>query len=286
VERKDGLIIPGSSRGFYVEGREDHLVPAFFENFTLLPDFQWLERVLDRLAVTRNGGIINASWSYSYSELIPGRGRPHADIVIMWRDDGGDALLVIEAKRPGCGPKGCGEKDDPANLYYLHYAAMRRIERRSQALLLDDSDLRTLPERVKSNPAVITWQDLIRIQLDFVTALSVDRQVKEWVIERLTAHYAELGLIAAKGPIPVARGDAASYAQIRALDAPDCIKDWLIGSELYFAARSPGGVIEPPYEWLANEPTILDYAREKRQTTAEREMPIWHLNGAGNLRPQ
>src|SRR5258705_6374957 len=95
----DGVAKPGS-RGFYVEGREDHLVPAFFENFALLPDFQWLDDLLSRLAIPHDGGISDAAWSYSYEEVLAGERRPRiADIVVMWRENKGEAILVIEAKR-------------------------------------------------------------------------------------------------------------------------------------------------------------------------------------------
>ena len=52
----------------------------------------------------------------------------------------------------------------------------------------------------------------------------------------------------------------------------------LIGSELYFAARNGSDVVQPPYGWLAMDPTISDYALGRRQSTADREAPIWHLN--------
>jgi hypothetical protein len=196
----------------------------------------------------------------------------------MWRDRGGDAVLVIEAKRPGCGRKGCGEKDDPTSRYYLHYAAMNGIARRSQALLIDERDIHNLPDHLRNGPSLITWQDLIRIQVDEVNALQIDREVKELVLQRLTAHHVDLGLIAPNALPPIARADAARYAVLRAMDAPDCIKDWLIGSELYFAARNGSDVVQPPYDWLAMEPTISDYALGRRQSTSDREAPIWHLN--------
>jgi hypothetical protein len=61
------------------------------------------------------------------------------------------------------------------------------------------------------------------------------------------------------------------------MDVPDCVKDWLVGSELYFAARNGTDFVQPPYDWLAKEPTIFDYSRERRQSTPDRRAPIWHL---------
>jgi hypothetical protein len=163
-KRVNGHFLRGP-RGFYVEGREDHLVPAFFENFALFPNFYWLECVLSRLSVAWTGTITNAAWSYSYEEVLPGERRPRiADVVIMWRDASGDGILVIEAKKPGCGRNGVGKKDDPSNTYYLKYRAMRLITRQHQALLMDERDLRWLPLEMKDSRSVISWQELIAIQ--------------------------------------------------------------------------------------------------------------------------
>jgi hypothetical protein len=124
-----GKVRPGN-RGFYVEGREDHLVPAFFENFSMFSDFRWLELLLKRLEIPFKDRIKNAAWSYSYSEFLPSHGcRPHADIVLMWRDAAGVAVLAIEAKKPGFAGAGISPKDDPRNGYYLGYTAFHDVSR-------------------------------------------------------------------------------------------------------------------------------------------------------------
>lgn len=274
-KRSNGSVVPGS-RGFYVEGREDHLVPAFFENFTLFPDFQWLQHLLARLGIPCEGRITGAAWSYSYSEFLPHLGhRPHADILVMWHDNAGKAVLVIEAKRPGCGRQGFGVKDAPANGYYLGYGAMRGIDRRHQALLVDEHDVRHLPDEMGRNPSVVTWQEVITIQREAVERTEVSQEIRELVLSRLEAHCAALGLASARTHPQGARVNVSRYAELRALKAPDCVKDWLVGSEFFFATRHPNGIVEPPYDWLAGEMTVSDYASQKLQTTREREQPIW-----------
>jgi hypothetical protein len=272
---ENGLFSP-RNRGFYVEGREDHLVPAFFENFVLFPDFLWLEDLLSRLGIHHQGGITNARWSYSYSELLPANGgRPHADLVVMWQDDIGNGVLAIEGKKPGCGRLGFGSKDDPTNGHYLRYQKMRSINRRHQALLVDDSDLRHLSYSANSMKTVITWQDLIAIQRDEAERLLVPEEIRSLVLSRLNAHYAELGLVSALASAYRATANVTRYAELRAMNAPGCTKNWLVGSELFFAVRNPDCVAVLPYDWLGAELTVFDYASRKLQTTRERELPIW-----------
>ena len=190
----NGIFAP-RSRGFYVEGREDHLVPAFFENFALFPDFYWLESLLKQLGIHFEGSIRRARWSYSYSELLPGKeGRPHADIVVMWHDNSGKAALVIEAKKPRCGRKGFGTKDNPSNGYYLRYQEMRSIDRRHQGLIVDKCDLRILPDDMQNMKAVVTWQELITVQRNSVKHMEISQEISDLVLSRLDAHYADLGL--------------------------------------------------------------------------------------------
>jgi hypothetical protein len=269
----DGLFAP-RNRGFYVEGREDHLVPCFFENFALFPEFIWLERILSRLGIPFEGEIINARWGYSYSELLPtNEGRPHADIVMMWQDDRGRAVVAIETKKPGCGRSAVGAKDFPSNGHYLRYQKMRPIDRRYQALLVDDGDLRHLPEDVRNSSGVVTWQELIAIQRGAVERTTVSNEIRDLVLLRLDAHYDALGLFSDQ----TYSGSACAirYEELRALNAPSCVKDWLVGSEVFFATRHPVSVVEPPHDWLAMEMTVCDYAKRKLQTTRDREQPIW-----------
>ena len=270
---ENGVFSP-RNRGFYVEGREDHLVPAFFENFTLFPDFRWLENVLSRLGINHQGSIRNARWSYSYSELLPHNGgRPHVDLIVMWQDDRGNGVLAIETKKPGCGRAGFGSKDVPSNGHYLRYQKMRSVDRRHQALLIDENDLRYLSNGAERMRGVITWQDLIAIQRDAVEQLS--QTVRNLVLSRLNAHFAELGFVSTHALAHPASANVTRYAELRALVAPASAIDWLIGSELFFAARYQDCVAELPYDWLAAEFTVFDYASRKLQTTRERELPIW-----------
>jgi hypothetical protein len=273
----NGVFRPGS-RGFYVEGREDHLVPAFFENFSLFPNFSWLERLLARLAIPCEGRITSAAWSYSYEEVLPGERRPRiADIVAMWQDDQGKAVLVIEAKKPRCGRTGIGDKDNPANGYYLKYREMCSFARRSQALLIDENDVRYLPKQMASTPAVVTWQELVSLQRNAAAALSITEDIRELLLSRLDGHYCALNLAPSQARPPIASGDNGRYDELRALNVPGCVRDWLVGSESYFAARNEGGIAEMPYGWLADEPAISDFASEKRQSTAHREKPVWRI---------
>jgi hypothetical protein len=271
----NGVFIP-RGRGFYVEGREDHLVPAFFENFSLFPDFSWLECLLARLGIPCEGKTENASWSYSFEQVLAGESRPRiADIVVMWRDNRGKAVLVIEAKKPGCGRGGIGMKDDPTTGYYLKYREMRSIDRTFQALLVDEDDVRYLSDEIKGSSALITWQEVSAIQRSAAAALEIPNDIRELLLSRLDGHYSALSLTPPQTYQPIASGNSARYAELRGLNAPDDLRYWLVGSELFFAARNEDGIIDPPYDWLCEEPTVLDYAHKKLQSTHHRERPIW-----------
>jgi hypothetical protein len=86
-----------------------------------------------------------------------------------------------------------------------------------------------------------------------------------------------LGVVRAQSPQINARADAQRYTELRGLIAPNSVKDWLIGSELFFAAHDANCIIELPYDWLAKELTILEYAVRREQSTAEREKPLWRI---------
>jgi len=271
----DGIFAP-RNRGFYVEGHEDHLVPAIFENFTLFPDFYWLECLLARLAILCDGPVGEVRWSYSYSELLPDKeGRPHADIVMMWRDNSGEAVMAIETKKPGSGRMSFGVKDNPSNGYYLRYQEMRSIDRRHQVLLVDERNLRHLPDELRSTPAVFTWQELVAIQRGAVERMEVSQEILELVLSRLDAHCAVLGLASARSHPESMCANVTRYAELRELNVPNSVKDWLVGSEFFFATRHPNSIAEPPHDWLAAEMTVSDYASQRLQTTREREQPIW-----------
>lgn len=274
--RQEGNTFKVGGRGFYVEGREDHAVPAFFENFTLYPTNVWFERILERLGIRCMGSVHRIAWAYSHEETLLGERRCRiADIVFSWRDDDGDALLVIEAKKPNCARLTLDAKDYPSNGYYLKYSSMKAHGRRFQALLIDDRNKTQLPESLQNSTAVITWQELAGIQCN--SARDLDRgNVQDIVLTRLSAHHLELEIGSALDP------SSPSSVNFGSLDwhsegLPQCLADWLVGSEQYFHHRNAGAKWKPAYSWLLSEPSILDYTLHKSQSTSDRQKLLWKL---------
>ena len=95
----DGSLRP-RARGFYTEGTEDHLTPTVFQTWAALGAPQaWLPQLLELFGLAPAGQVEAARWCYFFEEYTPVRMRPIADIVLAWRDEAGEAVLVIEAKR-------------------------------------------------------------------------------------------------------------------------------------------------------------------------------------------
>lgn len=269
----DEGVRPGG-RGFYVEGREDHLVPAAVENFAMFSDTVWFEEILRQVGHPPVGSVEDVNWTYSYEEKFPDSIRI-ADIVFMWRDAGGEAVLVFEAKKPGAGRK-LVEKDLPPNGYYLAFGAFQPIRRRYQALLLDQRDSDRLPDAARP---VLTWQSLLRIQVERAAALPIESDLRDTLIQRLKAHHAILGFGAI--PAPTVAGDEVAFARFESEPVDASLKAWLLGSELFFAARQKNAAISVPYRWLLQEKSASDYRAGKLQSTADRRRPLWRLDEPG-----
>jgi hypothetical protein len=271
-----GAIKPGG-RGFYVEGREDHLVPAFFENFSLFPDGSWLQRICSIAEIPTRGAIEQLAWSYSYEEVLPGERRPRiADVTIMWRDELGKAVAVIEAKKPGYSFSSLDEKDHPKSGYYLRYRAMSDVNRKHQLLLIDERDRRRLGSDLRDSPSVVTWQALAAIALDSALCLRIEAKTSDMVHTRLAAHFRQLGLFQDQIADAIA-DDVPDYARFRALAAGAQVLNWLVGSEMYFAVRKHDAIVTAPYAWLEQEHSAAEWKLRKLQTTANRCLPIWQL---------
>ncbi len=148
-----------TGRSVYKEGGEDHLVLSFFENFVVDQRHEWIGRIAQRLGLLQ-GKILAANWSYAFEERLSGEARPRiADLVLHWRDNSGNAVVVIEAKRPGGMPRsGLNEKDDPRSDYYMKYSAMREIPRKQQMLLISAKDKEKLSGELRSDARVLTWE--------------------------------------------------------------------------------------------------------------------------------
>src|SRR5258708_39778147 len=64
---KTGSWKLSSSRGFYVEHREDHIATILFHIWALFPDVGWVGKLLELWGI-EHGNISRARWSYSWEQ--------------------------------------------------------------------------------------------------------------------------------------------------------------------------------------------------------------------------
>jgi hypothetical protein len=266
-------IRPGG-RGFYVEGREDHLVPAFFEDFSLFPDFGWFEDLLRLADVPTRGAITRLAWSYSYESRVLSETRPRiADVVFMWEDRGGKGVLVVEAKKAMGNPT-ISEKDLPQSGYYLQYQAFHPVDRRHQVLLVGAEFAK---RALAGIGGVLTWQQLADLKLSAAMNLTnPSREIGDLIQTRLRSHHHNLHLTLEAVEIESGLFSENWQHDLTERGIEREIRDWLVGSETYFAARC-GILPKPPFEWLAAEGDAAWWRSARLQKTSERELPLWRL---------
>lgn len=259
-----------TNRSVYKDGGEDHLVLSFFENFVVDLKHMWVSRIAERLGLLA-GSVSVAKWSYAYEERVFGETRPRiADLVLHWKDDRGDAAVVIEAKRPkGIKPGILNDKDNPNSRYYLLYSRMLSIPRKEQMLLVDEMDVRKLPAELQQDPRVITWQQIAEIQRE-VFANITPPELRPAVMACLAAHHDLLGLPSTT-PSSV---NVSECVEVRP-DDNSAIGHWLRCCESYLAARAQSSQQAPPYDWLLKEPSREKLLSSRRQSTQVRELPLW-----------
>jgi hypothetical protein len=273
-----------NARGYYIEGTEDQLTPSLFETFTVLPVAAWVPAIMSRQGVQVAGTVKRARWCYAFEDPNASRGFRIADIVLCWEDDAGQAILVIEAKRPGTMP---GAKDLPDSAPYLEMPSLRKFQRRYYCLLVGDAQRSAAQQLTQEPQKIITWGDLMSIQISAADAATTSAELRFLLRAAIKWNSARCG-VGRSSSTPSAHDDASgtrtAYDRIRSLDAPTAIEHFLIGVESCAAAHR-GIMPEPPLEYLRNEPSSLDvYLRGKQhaagyQTTADRRISHWKLTG-------
>jgi hypothetical protein len=262
----------GPAQSAYSATSERHLVASFFENFALDKEYRWIQRLALRLNMLC-GTIHNAAWSYEYEDQLAiskrNGGPGIADVVVSWRDDAGDAVVVIEAKKPGgVRSVGLNDKDDPRRGAYLRYAKMQSISRRQQMLLVGHRDLARLPRELSKEPHVITWEELAAIQHECLIPYASERAAVFGAC--LQDHHSRLGLTVAP------RMCANTIAAINKNDPSVDITQWL-ASYLSYVNFTDQGESNPPFEWLRAEQGQDMIRAACKQTTAERERALWRI---------
>jgi hypothetical protein len=126
------------------------------------------------------GTVSAARWGYEVSgKDLSGKER-YADVVIHFRDEGGDGVILVEAKCPG---GGLTPKDfHPGS--YLDLDSFELTPRRRLIYLVDSADLVGVqgkiidPEKCSS---VLSWQRLGGLQIRLAHQLSCEQPLRDFI---------------------------------------------------------------------------------------------------------
>ncbi len=279
--RRDGEgWLPGS-RGAYVEGREDHITPALFQMWAAFPGSSWVPRLLALWRMAPVGDVTAVRWSYSWEQKRARGMRPDiTDIVINWRDQQGDAVLIIEAKRKG---GKLSPKDLDGGRSYLSMPSIQTVPRRTVGFLVDEQDNSTVIAKIPQGTPVATWQDMGRAQSLCASEQAISESERIRMRALIARHYSDHGMcfdtaLSKSLGDEIFDGSSMKYAAIRQRSLPAEIEAFFLGSEVTFCARR-GIMPSPPFAWLADEPSLLDLSRSP-QMTSERERPLWRIPAA------
>lgn len=288
--RIDGANIRPNSRGFYTETREDHIATVLFHIFGMFEGSRWAADLLGLWNLPYEGEIEAVRWSYSFEETLDQHDRvpglkpiPIADIVFSWMDADGEAIAVIETKKPG---GRISSKDKRPDLY-LKLPSIKKISRKFKVFLICQSDLTQFRDMLPHGSRIATWQQVADLQAQLAAQIPVPRNLAGVLSRYALAHYADLGVVVGQQPMlkidhSPFDGTVARYDSIRALSLAPSVEDFLIGSEAAFCARA-GLMPTAPYPWLAEEPSCLDVWRRGKSgapllPTSRYSEPLWKIS--------
>jgi hypothetical protein len=281
LKHQNGAWKPNSTRGFYIEHREDHISTVLFHLWALFPCNEWVGRLLDLWNVP-HGNVFDTRWCYSWEERDD-RGKHITDIVLCYADEEGQGILVIETKRLGGKLTG---KDLDGGVHYLNMPSLRSFKRRQCAFLVDQRDVARAKAQLPRGTNVNSWQAMGRLQSECILQLPFPEPVCKMVKSYIARHYADLGM--AFDPVTAAAlevsqftGTMDRYTRVRELQLQSSIERFLLGSEVTFCSRQ-GRMPEPPSIWLATEPSLLDIWQrfsEGRplQSMQDHKQALWRL---------
>lgn len=249
--------------GPYSYGTEIHLTVNFFENFSLLPGFGWIEALLARVGVL-DGHLTSAAWSYEYENP---RSFLLADVVVAYVDSGGPGILVLETKRAGrLGKNGVGEKDDPWRGHYLAMDGFAGITRKNQMLVLSRAAVEQLPAGFRTGQLLITWEEFAALQRAAFRQAAGAKASE--VDQKLRLHHSFLGIDC--GKIDAAPAQSDSKFTLQGWDA------WLDGLERYVCWVKRGEQGSPP-DWLVDEPRRTALIDREDHGPGQRQAAIWRV---------
>ncbi len=188
-----GILATKTNRGFYRKDSEDHLMVCLFENWAAMPTCDWVAAFISACGAIPAGEITAVGWSYEYTQDRPKKkpGKLTADIVLFWKDQEGDAVLVLETKKPG--NRKWAEKDMPSFGVYLDVPGFDDIDRRYACMIISDEDMEIEKARLVGEPA-LSWETLAEMQMSAFKKLDLDESLKAFMIGAVIHQYASYGI--------------------------------------------------------------------------------------------
>lgn len=270
------------ARSFYRVGSEDNITLALFQNWALFESTDWVRGLVEAIGGSV-GAVTKVRWAYACEEVLDAKLAPHhkqnfviPDIMLLFEDEHGMGLVVIEVKRPG---KAVEEGDVRKLKTYCDLRSTRHIKRRFGCFLVSAGRAEQCKIVCKEEWPVLTWETLGILQIAAARTAGWHSARAGHVAEWIARHYARHGIRLDTGgevPPPVGNvyGSEESYARIDALPIPESARRFLKGSECV-EAIARGEHPAPPLLWLVQEPSAEEIRRRRWQTTEDRRLCRW-----------
>lgn len=220
----------GAGHQFTCSGHETHYTVSLWENFNLFEPALWLPELWARAGLSTSIGVIEVcNWSYEWCAQRNDQGRRqerNIDVTLRYRDERGEGILVVEAKKPGVVPK--AEKDlNPS--WYLHVPEFQGIERFS-FLYLMDADARTVAEPAIACDGVdvgfLTWEQMAACQIHCVMHTALPAAVQGFMAASLYRQYLQLRIDPGVTPLAYMEDEPSSLEVVTKVTTTLSGGDW------------------------------------------------------------
>ena len=167
------------------------MTAAFLENFTILDPAQWIPELLKTAGFSYTNKISAANWGY---EIFDRASRKLADVVIHYRDESGDGLVIIKSKKKGGRLKPTDV--DPSS--YLDLETFNWAPQRRLIYLVDESDLTSVTDLIadrSQRSGILTWQALGGLQVKLALELPCNENLRSYVAGSIQQQFLAVGVL-------------------------------------------------------------------------------------------
>lgn len=270
-----------ANRGFYNPRSEDHATLALFHTFSTFASPNWAHAILGCLNIDVPP-LNRVRFAYACEEILDdrlasrhGRNFIIADIIMHWEDIRGElGILAFEVKKP-LGPIP-DVKDLTKVQSYADLPSMQDIKSRHYCFLVDRSHE---PALRRSGYPVITWDDILRIQLEALKEERLETHAESAIKGHLLDHFANFGIGGNKNPPQVRAYPLKEvFDRVGQMKLRPEIGALMCGFAICSNRRAGAPIAEVPFPWLTHENDISKIRTSKFQSTPERRVNRWSFN--------